>query len=597
MFLNPLLARPRLRTPKKGMDIDMTELKGLAGAFGCVEGEAVVLAAKQLDLERRPVADGDAEVVLLEAARGRYGAALQALRAEAGEESETGKIFFAYGEILDDPVFFGSVAELVRAENVCASWAIEQKRAETEALFAGMDDEYLRERCGDINNVCNELMCEIQGIVSGDAFARAKGESLVVFAEDLTPADTVRLDKARLRGMVTEKGGVTSHTVILAKALGIPAVVGLRGALAQVKNGQHVLVDGENGRVVVEPDEAAQVAFGVQCRQAQAMKALHKACREKAAITKDGVHIHVNVNAGDKESIEDFAVTCAGCDGVGLFRTEFLYMDHDDYPSEEEQYAIYSKMAKLLDGKELIIRTLDIGGDKQLGYMDMPVEMNPFLGYRAIRLCLDRTEVFKTQLRAILRAGVHGDVKVMFPMIVTLEELLRAKDLLAEAADELEARGVPCQRDMPVGVMIETPAAALLSDQLAKHASFFSIGSNDLIQYTTATDRMNEKVSYLYDACNISVLRLIKMVCENAKKEGVQVGICGEVASDVLLVPLWAVLGVDELSVAPALVGQTKYTLQNVDVDEVRGQLEGLLDTGLIDEVKTTLVRIAHKTV
>ncbi|MDL2293732.1 phosphoenolpyruvate--protein phosphotransferase [Ruminococcaceae bacterium OttesenSCG-928-D13] len=571
----------------------MTELKGLAGASGCVDAVAVVLSAQKLDLERRPVADGEAEVAVLEAARGRYRQSLAALRAEAGEESETGKIFFAYGEILDDPVFFAGVAKLIREELVCASFAVEQKRAETEALFAGMDDAYLKERANDINNVCNELMAELQGIVKGDPFARAEGERLVVFAEDLTPADTVRLDKRRLAGMVTEKGGVTSHTVILAKALGIPAVVGLRGALGQVATGDGVLVDGADGRVVLRPDDATRAEFVHRVRRDEELKALHRACRCEPATTRDGLAIRVNVNAGDKESVEDFAASCAGCDGVGLFRTEFLYMDHDDYPDEEAQYAVYAKMAEQLEGRELIIRTLDIGGDKQLGYMDMPQEMNPFLGYRAIRLCLDRTEMFKTQLRAILRAGAKGDVKVMFPMIVTLEELLRAKELLAEAAAELAAKGVEHNPNIPVGVMIETPAAALLSDQLAKHVSFFSIGSNDLIQYTTATDRMNEKVSYLYQPCNISVLRFIKMVCENAKREGVQVGICGEVASEVELIPLWAALGVDELSVAPALVGQTKYTLGRFSAAEARRQLEGLLDTGLIDEVKTTLARLS----
>ncbi len=315
--------------------------------------------------------------------------------------------------------------------------------------------------------------------------------------------------------------------------------------------------------------------------------------KSRPAVTLDGKTVRVNINSGDSDSIANFK--CDECDGVGLFRTEFIYMDHRDYPTEEEQYEIYRSMAQMNQGKELIIRTLDIGGDKQLEYMDLPKESNPFLGYRAIRLCLERVDVFKTQLRAILRAGVYGDVKIMFPMIVNLEELLRAKEILEEAKEELKAEGMNFRADIPVGIMVETPAAVLLSDKLAEEVSFFSIGSNDLIQYTTASDRMNERVQSLYDSFNISVLRSIRMVCENAARHGVDVGICGEAASDTKLVPLWVAMGVDELSVVPSQVAKVKYMIGRLSKEEMERELAEVLSLGRIQDVKDRLAGIETK--
>lgn len=563
------------------------EITGHAGAAGCIQGTAVVLAGKKLDFTARSV-DAAAEIAQLSRHRKTYGDKLTVLiAAEEAAGGEAASILRAYLDIVEDEVFFGGITKVIEGERVCAAYAIEQERAKTEAMFAAIDDEYLQERCNDINNVCRELVGIIQGVDTGDVFAGAEGDNLIVFAEDLTPVDTVQLDNKRLAGMVTERGGITSHTVILAKALGIPAVVGAGKVLELVSTGDTVLVDGEKGWVVANPDEATKTAFEARINEDSVLKKRYAESRCKPAHTKDGLSIRVNINSGDKESIENFV--CDHCDGVGLFRTEFLYMNNNTYPGEDDQFEVYREMAEKLNGKELIIRTLDIGGDKQLDYMEMPEEMNPFLGYRAIRLCLDRTEVFKTQLRAILRAAAYGDVKVMFPMIVTLEELLRAKELLAEAAAELAARGEKQRADLPVGIMIETPAAAVLSNVLAQHCDFFSIGSNDLIQYTTATDRMNERVQYLYDWCNLSVLRLVRLVCENAKKHGIQVGICGETASEKALIPLWAAIGVDELSVAPALVGQTKYILGQVDAVYAKTQIDDIFSSGLIEDARGKL--------
>lgn len=573
----------------------MMQIKGLAGAAGCVAGHAAVFRPSELCLERRAVSDSQVEIDAMEAARARYNETLRRLAGEAraAQGEEGAAIFEAYQVIAEDDYLFDQVKELIRAESVCASWAIEQKRAETEAMFLGVDDPYLQARAADINNVCKEITGELQGVDTGDPFAGLRGEDLIVFAEDLTPADTVRMDRARLKGMVSEKGGVTSHTVILAKALGIPAIVGVGPILDQVVSGQEVLVDGRLGNVVVCPDEEAKAAFRIREEEDGRRRLLFDACKASPARTKDGISVRVNINSGDTESINTF--DAGACDGIGLFRTEFLYMGQNGYPSEDFQFNAYRSMAEKNQGRELIIRTLDIGGDKQLDYMDLPQESNPFLGYRAIRLCLDREEVFLTQLRAILRASAFGEVKIMFPMIVNLEELLRAKELLAKAMEELDRRGEAYHKNIPVGIMVETPAAVLLSDVLARHVDFFSIGSNDLIQYTTASDRMNEKVQYLYDSCNLSVLRSIKLVCDNARAQGVDVGICGETASEPRLIPLWCAMGVNELSVAPALVGRTKYIINQISEADMAQEMEAILSQGSIPSAQEQLDKILQE--
>lgn len=573
----------------------MIQIKGLAGASGCAAGRAAVFRPSALCLERRTVDDPQTEIDDIEAARARYIDSLRRLAVQArdtqGEEGAA--IFEAYQVIAEDDYLFDQVKELIRAESVCSSWAIEQKRAETESMFLGVDDPYLQDRAADINNVCREITCEIQGLGAADPFAGLQGDSLIVFAEDLTPADTVRMDRKRLGGMVTEKGGVTSHTVILAKALGVPAIVGTGPMLDLVSSGQEALADGGTGSVILSPDEAAKAAFQIRKAEDNRQRLLFDACKEAPAQTKDGFSVRVNINSGDRESIDAF--DAAACDGIGLFRTEFLYMGQNGYPSEELQFEAYRSMAEKNQGRELIIRTLDIGGDKQLDYMDLPREANPFLGYRAIRLCLDREEIFRTQLRAVLRASVFGQVKIMFPMIVNLEELLQAKTLLARAMEELDQRGEAYNREIPVGIMIETPAAVMLSDILACHVDFFSIGSNDLIQYTTASDRMNERVQYLYDSCNLSVLRSIKLVCDNARARKVDVGICGETASEPRLIPLWCAMGINELSVAPALAGRTKYIINQTSKADLEPVMDAILAQGSVPAARERLDQILRE--
>ncbi|MBR0598248.1 phosphoenolpyruvate--protein phosphotransferase [Sinanaerobacter chloroacetimidivorans] len=573
----------------------MNLLQGLTGALGCAKGTAVVIDNKTAVVEKKTISNGDDEVSRLKEAKERYFLQLAELEDHAKREvGEKGAgIFAAYREILSDDVFFDKIIDKIKAEKVNAEYAIDVERAEVVALFEQLDDEYLRERATDITNVCMELIGEMQGVKKGIAFDSSMGHELIAVAEDLTPADTIKMDKTVLKGIVTETGGVTSHTVILAKTLGIPAVVGLKGAMSEIRTGDEILVFGNEGKVVINPDDKQLTEFE-SCRELEKKKKkLFETKKGLPAVTLDGKMIKVNVNSGDSDSIASFR--CDECDGIGLFRTEFIYMDHKQYPTEDEQFEVYRSMALKNQGKELIIRTLDIGGDKQLEYMDLPKESNPFLGYRAIRICLDRVEVFKTQLRAILRAGVFGDVKIMFPMIVNLEELLRAKEILEETKKDLQAEGIDFKKDIPVGIMIETPAAVMLSDKLAEEVSFFSIGSNDLIQYTTAADRMNERVQSLYDSFNISVLRSIQLVCDNAKKNGVMVGICGEAASESKLVPLWVAMGVDELSMVPSQVGKVKYMIGNLSAAEMKKTLDDVLNLGRIEEVKSRLADVEKK--
>ena len=560
----------------------MFKIQGLAGSPGCEIGTAVVYQSKELSLEKTLINDPEAEIQAMEEAKARYIASLQELADKSAPEQAA--IFQAYQEMMEDEVFFDGIKDLIRDEKVCSSYAIEQKRAETAAMFEEFDDEYLKARADDINNACRELMAEIQGIGGGDPFAGVQGDTLIIFAEDLSPADTVRMDRDKLCGIVTERGGITSHTVILAKALGIPAIVGAGSMLGKVKTGDTVLVDGTAGSVLADPDEETLEEFKKTKVEADRIKALYDACRDKPAVSLDGTTTRVNINSGDKESIERFEAQY--CDGIGLFRTEFVYMSTTDYPTEDMQFEAYKEMAEKAQGKEVIIRTLDIGGDKQLDYMHIPKETNPFLGYRAIRLCLDRIEIFRTQLRAILRAGSYGNVKIMFPMIVGLEELRKAKQILEEAKQELRERGEKFREDIPVGIMVETPAAVFLSDQLAKEVDFFSVGSNDLIQYVTASDRQNESVQYIYDSCNISFLRAVQITAANAHAAGIEIGICGETASEPRLIPLWLAMGIDELSVAPGLVGRTKYILSKLDKNEMKKVMDEVLGQGSIDAVK-----------
>jgi phosphotransferase system enzyme I (PtsI) len=573
----------------KGGCRQLVTLKGIGGSRGYASGIAVVKREIPLEIPMRAISDVGVETARFAAARENYDKRLAALSEQTGRElgPQHAGIFEAYREILADDVFFGRVLDRVAKEKLNVECLISEECKNAAAMFEGLDSAYLRERGADVGNVCTELIRIMLGISHDISDEILRYEDVILVAGDLTTAETVKLDKKRLRGFVTARGGVSSHTVILAKALGIPAIVGAEGALEQISTGMPLLLDAIKGEIAVNPGLYYQERFYSLLQEQEERRVLYSRVAQGECRTLDGVKIDVGINSGDAESIRGF--NPAACDGVGLLRTEFLFLGRGDYPGEETQYEAYRDMAVRAEGKEVVIRTLDIGGDKQASYMNLPHEENPFLGFRAIRLCLSRREIFLTQLRAVLRAAVYGNVKLMFPMIVTPEELLAARDALGEAVSQLEARGIPCRAGIPVGIMIETPAAALLADSLAAHCDFFSVGTNDLIQYVTAADRMNQRVQYLYDCCNISVLRAIRHTAAGAAAAGIPWGICGEAASEELLLPLWVAMGVKGLSVAPPQVGRVKYLIRRMDSRRLARRLEPVFEAGSIDEAKRML--------
>ncbi len=412
-------------------------------------------------------------------------------------------------------------------------------------IFESIDDAYLRERAADIKDVSKRMIANLAGQTVG---LEIEKENTIVVAHDLTPSDTAQLDKTKVKGFITNIGGRTSHSAIMARTLEIPAVVGLGDITTSVKNDDLIIVDGIEGLVIINPDEATVAEYKTKIEAFEAEKEELKKLLDVKVVTKDGKHIEVCGNIGKPKDADQ--VLENGGDGVGLFRTEFLYMDRDSAPTEEEQYEAYKYVLEAMKNKKVVIRTLDIGGDKTLPYLPLPEEMNPFLGYRAIRLCLDRKDIFKVQIRALLRASVYGKLAVMFPMISGLEEFQAAKEFVEECRAELHAEGIATSDSIQWGIMVEIPAAAVYADELAKHVDFFSIGTNDLIQYTLAADRMSEKVSYLYNPMHPAVLRLIKMTIDGAHKHGKWVGMCGEMAGDERAIPTLVEYGLDEFSMS-----------------------------------------------
>lgn len=564
-------------------------MSGLCGSPGYAVGTAVVKRNIAFELLPYKVESHDEEISKFRAAQDVYRKKLMQMQEQSEKElgADAAEIFGAYIIILDDEAFFKKAIARLAEENISLAYLINDECSKVMEMFAGMDDPYLRSRAVDIENVCREI-CRIMMGIEGDFSSELSTvQDAVAVAEDFTPEETIKMDKTKLRAFISEKGGATSHVAILAKAFGIPAIMGVEGAVDKICNHDTVLVDAYAGTVTITPDSKSLAAFEVLRKKQESKRRLYDKAVLLSADTLDGYHVDINVNVGDAESINTFDP--GKSDGIGLFRTEFLYMNHKDYPDEETQFAIYKNIAQKANGKEVIIRTLDIGGDKHLDYMDLPCEDNPFLGYRAIRICLDREEIFHTQLRAILRSSAFGNVKIMFPMIVNLEELLAAKKCVEKAKTSLEREGIPYRGDIRVGIMVETPAAVLLSDNLAAECDFFSVGSNDLIQYITAADRMNEKVQRLYDSCNISVIRAIQMTAHNALKSGIPWGICGEVASDGRLVPLWVAMGVSELSVYPSQVGYVKYLIRKLNRGDISKHVEAILAGGMIEKVKSCL--------
>ena len=522
--------------------------KGIAASKGYAIGKVFVQEHEEIVITDAKVSDVAAEQAKLKTALDASREQLENIKAKAAAEmgEEKAAVFEAHITLLDDPEFTGAMNLEIENNSINAMKAVENVTNTFVMIFESMEDAYMRERAADIKDVSKRIISNLAG-KGGDAFAITEANTIVV-AHDLTPSDTAQLDRTKVIGFMTNIGGRTSHAAIMARTLEIPAVLGLGDITDSVKNGDTVILDGITGDVIINPSEEVIAEYKAKKEKFTAEQEELKKLIDVKTTTKSGKRVEVCGNIGKPEDV--LGVIANGGDGVGLFRTEFLYMDRDNAPTEEEQYESYKFVLEKMEGKQVVIRTLDIGGDKTLPYLPLPEEMNPFLGYRAIRLCLDRKDLFKVQLRALLRASVYGKLCVMFPMISGIQEFMQAKEIVEECKAELKAEGKEYSDTIQWGIMVEIPAAAVMADELAKHVDFFSIGTNDLIQYTLAADRMSEKVSYLYNPMHPAVLRLIKMTIDGAHKHGKWVGMCGEMAGDEAAIPTLVEYGLDEFSMS-----------------------------------------------
>ncbi|HDF2567750.1 TPA: phosphoenolpyruvate--protein phosphotransferase, partial [Clostridioides difficile] len=552
---------------------------------GVALGKALVVEHSELVIEKKSIDNVEAEIAKLEDAVAVSKEELVKVKEKASEElgAEEAEIFEAHLLVLEDPELIGSAIDKIKTESVNAEYALNEIKEMFVSMFESMDNEYMKERAADIKDVTNRILRHILGIKVVDLSALS--EEVVLIAHDLTPSDTATMNKKMVLGFLTDIGGRTSHTAIMSRTLEIAAIVGLNDITSKVKDGDFVVFNGDTGEVIVNPDEETINKYTeLKAKYEDERKAL-QLLKGKPSVTLDGKHVELAGNIGTPNDIEGLIKNDA--EGVGLYRTEFLYMDRDSFPTEEIQYEAYKAVLEGMDGKPIVIRTLDIGGDKELSYLSMEPEMNPFLGYRAIRLCLDRKDIFKTQLRALYRASIHGRLRIMFPMISSLEELLQAKEVVKEVLAELDSEGVAYAKDVEIGMMIEVPSAAVISDVLAKHVDFFSIGTNDLIQYTCAVDRMNQKISYLYNQFNPAVLRLIKTVIDNAHKEGKWAGMCGESAGDQKMIPILLGMGLDEFSMSPISILPARKLITSVKESDMKKLADDVLNMGTAEEIKS----------
>ena len=528
----------------------MVVCQGKSVLKGIAIGKIYLYEKQEYVLEQKQVADAEAEVARFEAAKetaiGQLDDLYEKALAEAGEEQAM--IFDVHKMMLDDGDYLDAITGLIRSEKVNAEYAVHTTGEQFAAVFASMDDDYMKARSADVKDISGRVIRILAGIGDGSI---ASEEPVILLADDLTPSETVSLDKSKILAFVTRNGSANSHTAILARSMNIPALVQTDVELLKEYHGMDAVVDGLDGKLYLDPEEAV-LAELVQKKEACGRE---RAELEKLIgldnVTRDGRKINVYANIGGPEDVDKVLLNDAG--GIGLFRSEFLYLGREDYPSEEEQFEIYKEVLSRMEGKKVIIRTLDIGADKQVDYFKLPKEENPAMGYRAIRICLDRIDVFKTQLRAIYRASVYGTAAIMFPMIISVKEILRIKEIVEEVKAELTAAGIEIA-PVELGIMVETPAAVMISEELAKEVSFFSIGTNDLTQYTLAIDRQNQSLDTIYDSHHPAVLRMIRMTIENGHKGGAWVGICGELGADTTLTKTFVDMGIDELSVSPTYV-------------------------------------------
>ena len=491
-------------------------------------------------------------------------------------------IFDAHLLVLEDPILLEEVSRLVFSQKCNVEWAFHQFAEKYAAILAANEDEYLRERAADLRDVTARILNNLLGRSQHTALPELK-EPCIIICHDLTPSRTATLDKQKVLGFATDVGSKTSHTAIMARSLRLPAVVGLRNASELLVTGEYVLLDGFNGQIIINPTDQTLFEYGQLVRKHVTIEQRLHEVKDQTAITLDGRRLTLSANVEQPDDTD--AVIASGAEGVGLFRTEFLFINRENLPTEEEQFQAYRRVAAALKPQPVIIRTLDLGGDKFLSHLQVPKEMNPFLGWRAIRFCLQERDLFRQQLRAILRASVEGNVKMMYPMISGVEELDQANALVEECKTELAKQGVAFDAQIEIGVMIEIPSAVLAADALARRAKFFSLGTNDLIQYSLAVDRLNEKIAHLYQPTHPAILRLIKLTVDTGRQHGIWTGVCGEMASDPLMTPLLLGLGIDELSVAPPHVPQIKYLIRRLHHKEAVALAESALQSESAAEI------------
>ncbi|WP_137742778.1 phosphoenolpyruvate--protein phosphotransferase [Robertmurraya siralis] len=561
----------------------MSFLQGIAASSGIAIAKAYRLVEPDLSFEKKTIEKVDSEVERFEAAIAQSKSELEMIRDNARENlgADKAAIFEAHLLVLSDPELLNPIKDKVKSDKVNAEFALKETADMFVSMFESMDNEYMRERAADIRDVTKRVLSHLLGvkIVNPSMIS----EEVVVVAEDLTPSDTAQLNRQFVKGFTTDIGGRTSHSAIMARSLEIPAVVGTKTVTKDIKNGDLVIVDGLKGEVHINPTPELVEQYKKATEDFEAQKAEWAKLKNEHTYSADGHQVELVANIGTPNDLE--GVKNNGGEGVGLYRTEFLYMGRDELPTEEEQFESYKAVLEGLEGKPVVVRTLDIGGDKELPYLKLPKEMNPFLGFRAIRLCLEEKEIFRTQLRALLRASTYGNLKIMFPMIATLDEFRQAKAMLEEEKAKLQGEGIEVSDKIEVGIMVEIPSTAVLADQFAKEVDFFSIGTNDLIQYTMAADRMNERVSYLYQPYNPSILRLVKMVIDAAHKEGKWTGMCGEMAGDETAIPLLLGLGLDEFSMSATSILKARSQIRYLNKAEMEKLAAEALQKSTTEEV------------
>lgn len=544
-------------------------LKGIAASDGIAVAPAYLLVEPDLSFSKTSVNDVDAEVARFKKVVEESTKELEKVRDKAKESlgPEEAQVFDAHLLFLSDPEFTGAIETEIKDQKINAEAALDETAQKFITIFEGMtDNAYMQERAADVRDVSKRLMAHLLGKKLPDP--AAIDHEVVVVAYDLTPSDTAQLNKKYVKGFVTDVGGRTAHSAIMARSLEIPAVVGTETITKDVKDGDMLIADGLDGDAIINPTDAQIEEYTKKGEAFAKQKEEWKKLKNEPSVTANGKKFIIAANIGTPNDMK--GVKENGAEAIGLYRTEFLYMDSKDFPSEEAQFDAYKKVIEDMDGKQTIIRTCDIGGDKHLDYWDLPEEMNPFLGVRAIRLSMQYKDIFRTQLRALLRASAYGPLGIMFPMIGTLAELREAKQILAEEKDKLAKEGVKIGDDLQVGMMIEVPAAAVLADQFAKEVDFFSIGTNDLIQYTMAADRGNDNVSYLYQPYNPSVLRLIKHTIDGAHENGIWCGMCGEAAGDDIMFPILLSMGLDEYSMSATSILRIRSLMKKINTEDIK---------------------------